>query len=141
MRLAGRIQSIYEAHSKEVDFWWVYIQEAHPTDGRRPSRTVKVESHKTLDDRQEAAEGCSEASVLKVPILLDDMEDTAAKAYSAHPERFFILGTDGKIAYAGKRGPFGVDLDAMEARLKALLSEEKVEKQPKQKVEEKAKKE
>jgi len=124
MRLAGRLQKIYESHSKEADFWWVYIQEAHPTDGRRPSRTVKIESHKTLDDRKDAAEGCIAASSLKVPVLLDDMEDSVASAYSAKPERFFILDAKGKVAYAGKRGPHGVDLDAMEARLKELLEKE-----------------
>lgn len=123
MRLAGRLQSIYEAHGKDADFWWIYIQEAHPTDGRRPSRTVKVDTHQTLEDRRSAAVGCSKASSLKVPILLDDMNDTLAKAYSAKPERFFILGSDGKVAYAGKRGPHGVDLDAMEARLEELLEE------------------
>lgn len=121
MRLAGRLQSIYKEHSKEADFWWVYIQEAHPTDGRRPSRTVKIDTHKTLDDRKSAAEGCAKKSPLKVPVLLDDMKDTVAKAYSANPERFFILDAEGKVAYAGERGPHGVDLDAFEKRLKELL--------------------
>lgn len=124
MRLAGRLQSIYQKHGRDADFYWVYIQEAHPTDGRRPSRTVKVATHKTLDDRKTAAETCTEASTLKVPVLLDDMNDTVAKAYSANPERFFILGADGKIAYAGAKGPFGVDLDAFEKRLEELLAEE-----------------
>ena len=125
MRLAGRLQKIYETHNQEADFWWVYIQEAHPTDGRRPSRTVEIESHKTLVDRKEAAESCQAVSPLKVPVLLDDMEDTLAKTYSAHPERFFILGTDGKVAYAGARGPHGVDLDKLEARLVEILGEAK----------------
>ena len=123
MRLAVRLQEIYEEHSKEADFWWVYIQEAHPTDGRRPSRTVKIETHKTLEDRKAAAEGCAGESPLKVPVLLDDMKDTVATAYTASPERFFILDADGKVAYAGARGPFGVDLDAMEKRLVELLEE------------------
>ena len=67
---------------------------------------------------------CIAASSLKVPVLLDDMEDSVASAYSAKPERFFILDAKGKVAYAGKRGPHGVDLDAMEARLKELLEKE-----------------
>ncbi|GHC44413.1 hypothetical protein GCM10007100_07130 [Roseibacillus persicicus] len=59
MRLAGRLQKLYETYGEDADFWWIYIQEAHPTDGRRPSKTVQIESHKTFDDRQTAAEGCS----------------------------------------------------------------------------------
>ena len=117
MRQAVRLQSLYEKHSQNADFWWIYIQEAHATDGRRPSRTVKIPLHKTIDDRQKAATGCAAASELKVPVLLDDMEDSASTAYSALPERFFILGDDGKVAYAGGRGPRGVNLDALEKRL------------------------
>ena len=121
MRLTGRLQGLYEEHGKDVDFWWIYIQEAHGTDGRRPSRTVKIANHKTIEDRKKAAEGCAAASKLKVPVLLDDMKDSVAKAYSAMPERFFILNPNGKVSYAGGRGPRGVDLDALEKSLKGLL--------------------
>jgi hypothetical protein len=36
---------------------------------------------------------------------VDDMEDSAAKAYAAHPDRRFIVGPDGRVAYreAGDR--------------------------------------
>ncbi|MGJ8726608.1 MAG: deiodinase-like protein [Roseibacillus sp.] len=124
MRLAGRLQSLYETHKDNADFYWVYIQEAHATDGRRPSRTVEIALHKTIEDRQVAAKGCSAESPLKVPVLIDDIEDTVSKAYSALPERFFILGTDGKVAYSGKRGPHGVDIDALEKRLVELIAAE-----------------
>ena len=123
MRQTGRLQSMYEKYSKNADFWWVYIQEAHATDGRRPSRTVKIPLHKSIEDRQKAATGCAAAAKLKVPVLIDDIKDSVSKAYSALPERFFILGTDGKVAYAGGRGPRGVNLDALEASLKGLTSD------------------
>ncbi len=124
MRQAGRLQELYEAHSKNADFWWIYIQEAHATDGRRPSKTVKIPLHKTIKDRTTAATGCSTASGLTIPVLIDDMKDSASTAYSALPERFFILGADEKVAYAGGRGPRGVDLDALEKRLKELTQKE-----------------
>ena len=57
-------------------------------------------------------------------MLLDDMNDTVSKAYSALPERFFILGTDGAVAYSGARGPRGINLDALEKRLVELTAEE-----------------
>ena len=128
MRQAGNLQALYEKYSKNADFWWVYIQEAHATDGRRPSRAVKIPLHKTIEDRKKAATGCAAASTLKVPILIDDMNDSASKAYSALPERFFILGDNGKVVYAGGRGPRGVDLDALEKKLKELTTVEKKEK-------------
>lgn len=124
MRQAVSLQALYKKYSKDADFWWIYIQEAHATDGRRPSKTVKIALHKSIEDRKKAAKGCYAASPLKVPVLLDDMKDSASKAYSALPERFFILGDDGKIAYSGKRGPRGIDLDALEKRLKELTTTE-----------------
>ncbi len=123
MRQTGSLQKMYETYGKKADFWWVYIQEAHATDGRRPSKSVKIALHKTLEDRTKAATGCSAASELKVPVLLDDMNDTVSSAYSAAPERFFILGDDGKVAYAGGRGPRGIDLGALEKKLIELTSE------------------
>lgn len=120
MRLAGRLQELYETHGKEADFWWIYTQEAHATDSERPNRRVEIATHKTLEDRKAAAKGCAAASVLKAPVLLDDMKNSVATAYSAMPERFFILNSDGKVAYAGGRGPRGVDVDALEKSLKVL---------------------
>ncbi|MGJ8655968.1 MAG: deiodinase-like protein [Akkermansiaceae bacterium] len=117
MRQAGRLQELYVKHGDKADFWWIYIQEAHATDGRRPSQDVKIALHKTIDDRKAAATSCSAVSPLKVPVLVDTMDEAATKAYSALPERFFILGTEGKMVYSGKRGPHGIDLDALEKSL------------------------
>ena len=34
------------------------------------------------------------------------MDNAVDKAYAAWPERLFVVGVDGKIAYAGGQGPF-----------------------------------
>ena len=49
------------------------------------------------------------------------MKNTVATAYNAMPDRLFILGADGKIAYRGARGPRGFKVDEMEQALKKLL--------------------
>ncbi len=54
--------------------------------------------------------------------LVDDMKDTVAKAYNAHPDRLFILGADAKVAYRGDRGPRGFKVDEMEAALKKIVA-------------------
>ena len=58
---------------------------------------------------------------LSLPVLVDDMENTVAAAYHAMPDRLFIVGADGKIAYRGARGPRGFDVEEMEAALKTIL--------------------
>ena len=41
-----------------------------------------------------------------VPLVLDNMKNEAEFAYSAHPERLYVLDAAGKIAYKGGMGPF-----------------------------------
>ena len=42
---------------------------------------------------------------LKMPALVDEMDDAVAKAYAAMPERLYLIGLDGKIVYKGGMGP------------------------------------
>ena len=44
---------------------------------------------------------------LTIPCLVDDMDNTANKAYQAHPDRIYVVRTDGRIAIAAAQGPFG----------------------------------
>ena len=64
---------------------------------------------------------------LEVPALLDDIEDTASTAYASLPDRLYLIGKDGKIAFAGDRGPRGFKVDllqkAMEAEVKKMKNE------------------
>ena len=44
---------------------------------------------------------------LEIPALLDKVDDEVSTAYAAHPDRLYLVGKDGRIAFAGERGPFG----------------------------------
>ena len=76
---------------------------------------------------------------LEVPALLDDMDDTASKAYASLPDRLYLIGKDGKIAYAGARGPRGFNVDvlqeAMETEVQIMAMEAEFEKAKGAKVE------
>ncbi len=118
---AGRLQETFEMYGKKADFYIVYIREAHPSDGFRPSKRVDIEQPTTFDRRDEVAQTCVKALKLKIPALVDDMKDSVAKAYNAMPDRLFVLAADGTIAYRGDRGPRGFKVDEMaEALSKAL---------------------
>ena len=41
-----------------------------------------------------------------IPLLVDPIQNSANAAYSAWPERFYIIDETGKIAYKGGPGPF-----------------------------------
>ncbi len=115
------LQNAFEKYGDKADFTWVYISEAHATDDARPSRDVKIKEHTTLEERTKVAKGAAEGLGLTIPLLIDDMENTLDSAYSAHPDRLFVLDADGKVAYAGGRGPFGFDVDEMVAALDGLV--------------------
>ena len=63
----------------------------------------------------------------QVPILVDSMTDAASKEFAALPERLYIIGEDGRIAYEGAPGPFGYKIDHLETWLKAWSSRKKTE--------------
>ncbi len=84
----------------------VYIREAHPSDGRRPAPNAPKDP-KTLEERELVASDCVKSMKLSIPFLIDGIEDAANKAYAAWPDRIYIVGKDGKIAYKGGMGPGG----------------------------------
>ncbi len=116
------LQNAFEKYGDKADFTWVYISEAHAIDDPRPSKAVKIMEHKTLEERTNVAKSAAEALGLKIPILVDDMDNTIEKAYSGWPDRLFIVDADGKVAYSGGRGPWGFDVDEMVAALEELVN-------------------
>ncbi len=103
----------------------VYIREAHAIDGRSPSYSVLVEDPITDAERAGVAKVCMTKLALDpMPALVDDLEDTANTAYSGWPDRLYLIGKDGKVAYHGGRGPFGFKPDELEDAILAELTSE-----------------
>ncbi|MBI1853240.1 MAG: hypothetical protein HYR85_23120 [Planctomycetes bacterium] len=100
---------MYRENRDRAEFFLVYIREAHPTDGWTLDGNVKLADPKTSAERHDAAGTCTKSLDLSMPVVVDDMEDTVNRAYAAWPERLYVIGKDGKIAYAGGMGPFKFD--------------------------------
>ena len=58
---------------------------------------------------------------LEIPALLDGVDDAASRAYASHPDRLYLIGKDGKVAYAGARGPKGFSPKELRAAIQAEL--------------------
>ena len=82
---------------------------------------VVFKQPKTFDERRKAAAILVDRLKYRAPLALDDIGGAAEKAYGAWPERIYIIGTDGKIAYKGGMGPFEFHPDEAEKELAALL--------------------
>ena len=53
-----------------------------------------------------------------MPLVVDAMDNAGEEAFAAWPERLYVIGADGKVAYKGGMGPFGFTADELEAWLK-----------------------
>src|SRR5688572_26343956 len=115
---------MYEAFADRAAFLVVYIAEAHAEDGwqTRSNREegVVIRQHTTLDERRAAARRCARELSLSIPMLIDGMDDAAGRAFSAWPERIYIVGTDGRISYQGGHGPYDFHPEEARAALERL---------------------
>jgi hypothetical protein len=74
---------------------------------------------KTLDDRLAIARDFVSRNQYSIPMLVDRMGNPADELYAGWPERLYVIGEDGKIAFKGKTGPFGFHPEEVEAWLDA----------------------
>ena len=82
-----------------------------------------VEEPITLEERFGIAETCVAKMALEdLPTLIDDMSDGTCAAYDAAPDRLYLVGTDGRVAYRGGPGPFGFSPDELEAAIREELT-------------------
>ncbi len=104
----------------------VYVREAHAIDGRSPKFSVLMEEPVTDSDRLANAKVCmAKLDLEPIPAVIDRVDNKIGAAYSAWPDRLYLVGKDGKIAYAGGRGPFGFKPDELEASIKTELGKSK----------------
>ena len=108
-----------------ADFRLVYIAEAHSDDGWQTRSNLEegvvIRQHTSLGERRAAARRCAIDLELEIETVVDDMSDAACKAFAAWPERIYILGPDGRIAYLGGHGPYDFRPDQARAALEQLL--------------------
>ncbi|MBI5863092.1 MAG: hypothetical protein HZB38_00995 [Planctomycetes bacterium] len=106
------MERMYQDYKDIADFYIVYIREAHASDSSWPVPYAKekgITEHKDFGERCAVAESLVKDKKLTIPFLIDDMENTAGSAYQAWPDRVYLVRTDGTLAVAGKRGPWGFE--------------------------------
>lgn len=111
-----------------VDFYAVYIREAHPSDGWSMESNdrvgVKVAQAKSTEERTQVAAQCCESLKMAMPLLVDTIDDRVGRAYSGFPDRLYVIDRDGKVAYKGGRGPFGYRPRELEQTLVLMILDE-----------------
>jgi len=57
-----------------------------------------------------------------MPAIVDKLDNRVNRAYGAQPDRLYLVGKDGKIAYAGDKGPRGFAPGELEDAIVAELA-------------------
>jgi hypothetical protein len=84
-------------------------------------QNVLFPGHLVESDRERTAAACVRNLNLSIPVLLDDMADSADTLYRGWPERLYVIDSDGRIVYQGAKGPYGFDPEEIYAVLSSQL--------------------
>jgi len=102
----------------------VYITEAHPTDVWQTQNNIKDKilfaSPRNQDERASLAGTCVRKLGIEIPALLDEFGNSTEGAYTAWPERLYLIDASGRVVYKSKPGPYGFKPDELQAALVKL---------------------
>ena len=109
----ARVEKLRERYEGLVEFAYIYIKEAHPDDEWQMDSNLEdgvvYEQPQSFDDRLDLARAFVSEMSVETLTLVDDIRNTANACFAAWPERFYVVHTDGRIAYKGGMGPFYFD--------------------------------
>lgn len=115
-----------ERYAEQVAFFIVYIKEAHPEDGwaltynRRSG--IELRDPRSKEERTEVAASCAVRMQTSIPVLIDELDNEVARQYGGWPDRLYLIGKDGRVAFQGGPGPFGFTPEHLEAAIEAELT-------------------
>lgn len=99
----------------------VYIREAHPEEGWVVSMNrdegIEINDPTSNKERLNVAASCAINLKIRMPVVVDDVDDNIASAYGALPDRLYLIGKGGEIVFQGDEGPWGFDPKALEAAI------------------------
>jgi len=124
------MERLYSQYHDRIEFFVVYVQEAHPIDGWQVdsniSDDVLYRQHQSFDEREEAAQSCTIGLHISIPTLVEEMDNAIDEAYGAAPERLYLMGKDGKVVYHGGAGPHFFDLEELDEAIQKMEASVKV---------------
>src|SRR6202795_5207171 len=100
-----------ERYADRIAFFVVYIKEAHPEDGwvlaTNRREQIAVEDPSSDEERAGVAQSCALRLEIRMPVLIDGIDNEVARHYGGWPDRLYLIGKDGRVAFQGEEGPFG----------------------------------
>ena len=99
----------------------VYITEAHPTDVWQTESNLKDKvlfaSPRSEEERTALAGTCVRKLGIEISAVVDEFGNSTEGAYTAWPERLYLIDSSGRVVYKSAPGPFGFKPDELRAAL------------------------
>ena len=76
----------------------------------------------TSEERLAVATSCAVGLKMEMPMAVDGLDNAVASTYGGWPDRLYLVGRDGRIAYQGGDGPFGFKPAELEEAIETLLA-------------------
>jgi hypothetical protein len=123
----GALHDLYDRYLDRVAFFIVYIKEAHPEDGwvviDNRADDIRVVDPTTADERADVADACVLRASIRIPVLVDGADNAVASAYGGWPDRLYLIGRDGGVAFQGEMGPFGFEPSQLAGAIRVEVAE------------------
>jgi hypothetical protein len=104
----------------------VYITEAHPSDVWQMQSNVKDKvvfaSPRSEEERGFVAGACVRKLGIEIPAVLDEFGNSTENAYTAWPDRLYVIDGSGRVAYKSRPGPFGFSAEQLKAAIQKVVS-------------------
>ena len=74
---------------------------------------VVFASPRSEEERGFVAGACVRKLGIDIPAVLDEFGNSTEQAYTAWPDRLYLIDATGHVAYKSKPGPFGFNADEL----------------------------
>ena len=119
------MNELFRKYKDRASFHFVYIEEAHASDAWQMAVNVEDKvvfaNPRTLAARGEVGATCVKDLKVELPMVVDDIDNRTERAYTAWPDRLYVIDASGRVAYKSDAGPFGFKVAPVEATLQSLL--------------------
>lgn len=85
---------------------------------------VVFDNPKHYDERTNLAGTCAVNLGIEFPALVDMIDNTTEIAYTAWPDRLYVIDRAGRVAFKSDAGPFGFRTDRLSNALERLVPSE-----------------
>ncbi len=82
---------------------------------------VVFASPRSEEERGFVAGACVRKLGIEIPAVLDEFGNSTENAYTAWPDRLYVIDASGRVAYKSRPGPFGFKADELKAAIRKAI--------------------